>query len=559
MYRRPKPVGLLTGFSAASLAAVLALAAYGQPSAPLLAPPVRRAMEQVRPEAIRAHVRYLSDDLLEGRDTGRPGGILAARYIASKFEALGLKPIGDNGTYYQNVPFVESRRDVPASRLSLLDGEPVALEGGKDFLPGFDAARAVKLEAPVVFAGYGITAPEYQYDDYKELNVTGKVVVLLAGEPPSKDPAVFDGDKDTRHASAVAKVSLARSKGAAAVISVRPGVQDLAAWDRFGRALGSPRLVLPAPGAADAPSLTLQPQAAERLFQGAPTSWKDVEKAHAAGTVKPFALPRRARLELAVQETPRPAPNVVGLLEGSDPELKKQVVIYTAHYDHVGRQPAGEGDTIFNGAWDNASGTSEVLEIARAFTALEHRPRRSVLFMLVTGEEKGLLGSRYYTSHPLIPIEDTAANLNLDMTEIFGIPKEIVAQGAERSSLQRAVEAVSRELGLKIGADPTPQLGVFTRSDQFSFAQVGVPCVFMRWANEHEDVDPAAAKANSEDKLRRIYHKPGDEFDPTWSWEGMRRHAQHSFLIGLHVANDPEMPRWNPGDPFDKPRGKRTN
>ncbi|HEU4753048.1 MAG TPA: M28 family peptidase, partial [Armatimonadota bacterium] len=407
-----------------------------------------------------------------------------------------------------------------------------------------------------VFAGYGITAPEFQYDDYKGLDVKGRVVVLLAGEPASQDPAFFDGPRDTKYASATAKAALARAKGAVGVIGIRPGTQDLAAWDRLGGFLGAARVTLPeSESRAELPQVTLRPEAAPRLFEGAPESWADVVRDAPAGKVRSFALPRKVSLEVAVEQAPLPGSNVAGLLEGSDPELKKQVVLYTAHYDHVGQRSGGQGDTIYNGAWDNASGTAEVLEIARAFSAMQPRPRRSILFLLVTGEEKGLLGSRYYTEHPLVPLEDTAADINMDMTEIFGIPKEIVAQGAERNTLLLSAKAVARELGLKLGEDPTPELHVFNRSDQFSFARVGVPCVFMRWANEYEDLAPDEAKARAKEKLDKIYHQVTDGFDPSWSWEGMRRHAQQAFLLGVHVAAQPEMPRWNPGDEFDHPRG----
>jgi hypothetical protein len=512
-------------------------------------------MEEVRADGIRAHVRYLSDDLLEGRETGSAGALLAARYLASQLEQLHLKPVGDNGTYYQLAPFVKTRMDPARSRLVLRGaGSEAVLEYGKEFLINGGPQSAAALEAPLVFAGYGITAPEFAYDDYKDLDVTGKVAVVLTGEPPSHDPAFFAGEKDTEHAAGGSKIQLARSKGAVAVITVLVGSRAATyPWDRVKAGQADYQISLPDKRLDAFPALLVREEGAKELFKGAPSSWDDVARRAAEGGVKGFPLARGCRMELARETVALPAPNVVGLLEGSDPVLKRQAMVYSAHYDHIGRR-GGTGDTIYNGAWDNASGTAGILEVARAFSALRPAPRRSILFLLVTGEEEGLLGSRYYTEHPVIPIEDTAADINLDMTDIFGIPKELVPLGAERSTLRETAAQVAREMGMAVGPDPTPELKTFGRSDQFSFARAGVPCLFLRWANEYEDVPASVAKAAAREKLDTIYHKVGDEFDPKWSWEGMRRHAQVAFLLGLHVANETEMPHWNEKDPLNKPR-----
>ena len=511
-------------------------------------------MNRVRADGIREHVRYLADDKLEGRDTGSPGGMLAAQYLASQLEQFGIKPAGDNGTYFQQVPLVKTRLDTAGSRLTLFTGDqPTVFEAGNDLLPNGPSGSATVPESPVVFAGYGISAPEFRYDDYEKLDVRGKLVVLLTGEPSSNDPAFFDGMKDTPHSSGVTKIELARSKGARGVISILSGPRaSRYPWDLVRKSQETPQVSLPATKDV-MPAIIVRRETAERLFKDAPKPWSEIETLVAEGKVPTFPLPYRAQLVLNFSHEPLPAPNVVGRLPGSDPELKTQVVVYTAHYDHVGHG-TGEGDTIFNGAWDNASGTAEVLEIARGFAGLKPRPRRSILFLFVTGEEKGLLGSSYYTEHPVVPIADTAANINLDMTDIFGLGKELVAQGAEHSSLMKACEATAREMGLTLGKDPTPELNVFTRSDQFSFAKVGVPCLFMRWSSDYEDLDAATARARSQEKLKTIYHKVGDEFDASWSWDGMQRHAQSAMLIGLHVANDTPLPSWNAGDPFNKPR-----
>jgi hypothetical protein len=554
--RRGQRARLLNFLLAAALPVGLVLAAAAQPE-PLLTPAVRRAMEKVSADGIRDHVKFLSGDLLEGRDTASPGERLAAQYLAGQFREMGLKPVGDNGGFFQEVPFLRSAMDLPASRLVLTaDGKDDPLALGTDFLLLGGRVRAA-LSAPLVFVGHGITAPEFQHDDYKDIDAKGKLVVMLSGEPVSKDPAFFEGEKETRHAQSGPKIERAVRSGAVGAVIILSGARDARfPWDGMRASLSRPGITLAGDGQSAFPTLVVREETAPRLFAGSATPWAEVQAGTAAGKTPRFNLAARAKLDLVLDSTPAPGPNVVALAEGSDPVLKKQVVVYTAHYDHIGKR-TGEGDVINNGAWDNASGTSEVVEVARAWAALSPRPRRSALFLLVTGEEKGLLGSRYYTQKPLFPIEDTAANINLDMTDIFGIPKEIVPMGAERSTLQRSAEAVAEALGLTIGKDPTPDLNVFVRSDQFSFAQVGVPCIFLRWAGEYEDVDSAKARESAREKLRTIYHNPKDEFDPTWSWAGMRKHAQMAFLLGVHAANQPELPAWNKGDVFDRPRGPR--
>lgn len=553
MYRRYLPGLWLSVFLTGALLGPLG-AATAPELAPAIPPVVRRAWDAVSAEDMREHVKFLADDRLEGRDTGSAGGLTAARYLADGLKAAGLKPAGDNGTFFQEVPCRKSRMDAAKSRVLLNPGaSPVPLEFGRDFLINGMGRYAAAVEGPLVFAGYGITAPEFNHDDYRDLEVKGKVVVLISGEPVSRDPAFFDGDKDTRYAAGDTKIELAKSKGAVGVVTILTGERARRyPWDRMRGFESETQVDLPA--AHDGfPALLIRDEAAGRLFHDAPQAWTEVQKQISEGSVRPCELAYRVRIELALDDSPCPGPNVVGLLEGSDPALKNQVVVYSAHYDHLGKGK-GEGDVIYNGAWDNASGTAEVLELAHALSRMKPRPRRSILFLFVTGEEHGLLGSLYYVRHPVVPIENTAADINLDMTDIFGIPREFVPLGAERSSLMDACEAVAAQTGLKIGPDPTPEEQVFTRSDQISFARVGVPCIFLRWANEYEDLSAEEAKARMREKMRTIYHRVSDAYDPAWSWEGMRRHAQVALLLGVEIANRRDMPVWKQGDAFDRPR-----
>jgi hypothetical protein len=481
----------------------------------------------------------------------------ASEYLSSQLKEFGVRPGAADGSFLQSIPFERVRQDPAASSVHLTGGAgDVDLQFGADFLLNGAPFVDATVDAPLVFAGYGITAPEFQYDDYKDLNVKGAFVVVLAGEPISKDAAYFEGEKDTKYSQGGDKINRAAAKGALGTLTIVSG--DRAAkfpWDGVRAGQLTARITLPEPGRRPFPTLIMREDGAKKLFAGEQNDWEAVLKSANEGAVPPFAMKRTAKVSLKQVRSPAPGPNVIGKVEGSDPTLKEQAVVYTAHYDHVGKRQ-GDGDTTFNGAWDNASGTAGVLEVARAFGSMPTPPRRSVLFVFVTGEEKGLLGSRYYTQHPVIPLDRTAANINLDMTDIFGKAKDFCPLGADESGLQHSAEVVAKELGLSLAPDPTPELMTFVRSDQYSFVRAGVPALFMRWGTNYEDKTAEEVKLAAKQKLDQVYHKPADEFDPTWSWEGMRRHAQISFLLGMHVAQQEKMPEWKPDSRFRKARGK---
>ncbi len=547
-------------FIGISLVTGVALAlprARAQDEAPLVTPAVRAAMDQVRADGIREHVRFLSQDTLEGRDTASAGERTASEYLSKQMTEFGVRPGAAGGSFLQTIPFERVRQDAAASSLTLSDQAcDVSLNYGADFLLNGAPSTEAEVKAPLVFAGYGITAPEFNYDDYKGLDIKGALVVLLAGEPVSKDAAFFEGEKDTKYAQGGDKIARAASKGAVGCVTIVAGERAAKfPWDALRASQTASRIVLPEPARRSFPTLIAREDTAKKLFAGEASEWEAVSQSADAGPVAPFPLKRTAKLSLKMVRTPAPGPNVIGKVEGSDPALKEQAVVYTAHYDHVGKRE-GEGDVTFNGAWDNASGTAGVLEVARGFGALKTQPRRTVLFVFVTGEEKGLLGSRYYTRNPVVPLERTAANINLDMTDIFGKAKDFCPLGADQSGLQQGAEVVAKELGFSLAPDPTPELNTFVRSDQFSFVAAGVPALFMRWGTNYEDKTTDEVKALAKQKLATIYHKVSDEFDPTWSWEGMQRHAQISFLLGLHVAQQDKMPEWKADSRFKKERGK---
>lgn len=542
-----------------ALAAPL-LAGGARAGEPLLTPAVQQALSRVREQPLQEHVRVLSADAMEGRDTASPGARRAAEYLAAQLEQRGLHPAGDAGSYFQQVPLTRSRMDLEASRVVVRRGreETVLRLPGQVQLQGISRADA-ELEGQLVFAGYGIRAPEYGWDDYAGLDVRGKVVLVLAGEPTSPDPAFFEGERDTRHAGGGAKVALAAGQGAAALITLlTPRHAARYPWEQRTRSFAWWATSLRGREARPFPTLVVREEGARALLAGTGLQWETLVGHDLRGQVRPSLLAAAARLELRVRREEVRCPNVVALLPGSDPILKSEAVVFSAHYDHLGRREprAGDapGDTIYNGAWDNASGTAAVLEIARALSQLRPAPRRSVIFLLTTAEEKGLLGSEYYVSHPAIPIERTAANVNLDMPEIFGVPRELVAQGAERGTLERSARLAASALGMRLGADPNPELNTFTRSDHYSFVRAGVPSVLMRWSGDYEDLPAEEARRRAREKMRTIYHQVTDEYDAAWSWAGLRKHTQAALLLGLHVANETEMPAWNEGDAYARPR-----
>ncbi len=515
----------------------------------------RAAMVAIHPEAIAAQMRFLSSRPLAGRGTGTEGYQIAALYVASEMEALGLEPAGVNGTWFQPVP-LRKFQVVPAETSFELTraGKSETLKFGEDFVTGGEATSTdARAEAPLVFTGFGVTAPELKYDDYAGLDARGKIVVCLYGAPatfPSTERAYFS-DFLTKGQTAVAH-------GAAGMIFVLPPEeQKRLAWNwivpqiasggmRWLQPDGSPHHVFPQ---LMGPVLMSQ-HGAEMIFGGASTPLEQVFADARAGKVHPFPLPGTARLHIVSRHEEVRSPNVIGVLTGSDPALRSQYVVYTAHLDHLGICSPVNGDDVCHGAYDNASGTATELEIARAFTALRQPPRRSVLFVFVTGEEKGLLGSDYFAGNPTVPLEAIAADVNIDGAPGLLYPlRDIVALGAEHSSLGEDVSAAARQMGYEVSPDPMPEQVFFIRSDQYSFVRQGVPAVAI--SDGLKSADP---KMNGErittSWLTSIYHTPKDDMDQPFDFASAAKGARLNFLVGYEIAQQSRRPTWNAGDFF---------
>ncbi len=511
-------------------------------------------LDAIRAEAIAAHTRFLADDALEGRGTATRGMALAANYAAAHFETLGLEPSGDNNSYFQRVGFRKVTLEAEGSALSLVrGGRDQRLRFGHDFvMRGHPQHTTTEVSAPLVFAGYGVTAPEQGYDDYAGIDAAGKIVVLLSGAPDS-----FSSTVRAHYSSNSVKLENAVAHGATGVITVWTNKdEERFPWPRIRRFASRPSLHWrDAEGRMSGAYPSIQGMAivnhaaAERLLAGAPMSLQGVLAAAAEGKMRGFELPSQARMRMRSRHEPVECANVVAVLRGSDPRLREEYVVFTAHLDHEGiGAPLGD-DAIYNGALDNASGSAVLFEIARAFASLPEPPRRSVLFIATTGEEEGLLGADYFAQHPTVPLQSIVANVNLDAIPALIATKDFVALGAEHSSLGLLAEAAARELGLEISPDSAPEQNFFIRSDQYPFVKQGVPALFLIPGSKAAEPGVDAA-ARFQRYLTTVYHTPKDDMSQALDFEAAATAAKINFLIGYRVAEAGERPQWNSGDFF---------
>ena len=509
---------------------------------------------EVSPARLEEHIRYLASDRLLGRGTGTSGYDSAAHYVAKQFAALGLDSAGTSG-YFQPVPLLHARPVEGGIVLAGRSGRR-SLAPFRDYVPfpGF-AARRAEVTAPLVFAGFGVSAPDHGYDDYRAVDPKGKIVVLLTGAPASFPPA-----ERAHYAAPRQKRENAARRGAVGILLVRTRDQSFP-WDRLVRQFrhGGMRWLDSTGAPADiSPTMRggamLSDTAAALLFHGAPQALDEILTAAEAGKPPAFDLPAQATIRTVSLQDRLQSPNVVGLLRGSDPRLRDEVVVFSAHLDHLGIGEPVRGDSIYNGALDNASGTAGLLEVARAFTQLPHPPRRSVLFLSVTGEEEGLLGSDYFAEHPTVPLERIVSDVNLDGLALLYPLRTLVAFGAEHSTLDSTVARVARRLGVTITPDPFPQEVFFVRSDQYSFVRHGVPALFpFMGLRSDSGVD---APARFREWFATRYHTPQDDLGQPMDFESGARQAQFEFLVGLEIANANERPAWKRGDFFERAFGR---
>lgn len=522
---------------AVSLAA-LATAASAQPDA-------RSA------DRIKAHVTFLADDLLQGREAGTPGFDIAAAYVASQLAQIGVKPGAADGTYFQRVPMIAARSADQGALTLTSKGGATPLLFGEDYLPGRNPlAATTRVAAPLVFVGYGVSGGGR--DDYAGLSVKGKIVVALSGAPRT-----FQTEERAYYGNSRTKRQAAEARGAVGFVSVmtpsdekrRPFADSARQWRNWGMAWRRPDGAGFSPAASTPDLGTVSAKGAAKLFVGAPQSFDAVVQAAETGTPPRFALPLGLDATINTELKTLESANVVGRIDGADHKLKNEIVVLSAHLDHIGVTPPVNGDAINNGALDNAGGVATTLEVARAF-AQGQAPRRTLLFLLNTAEEKGLVGADYFARNPptTSPI---VANINLDMPVLTYDFIDVVAFGADRSSLGPAVARAASRMGVKLSPDPMPEEGLFTRSDHYRFVEQGVPSVFLMTGFENGGREAFTAF------LKEHYHKPSDDLALPIDYAAGAKFAAINYEIAREVADADARPYWNRGDFFGALFGKR--
>jgi hypothetical protein len=535
-----------------------ALAGAATPRSATLTPAEKSAANAITEDVIRGHVRFLASDLLEGRAPASRGDFLAQQYVQAQMEGMGLAPGAPDGTFLQKVPLVGITGKVP-DRLSVTKGGQKVDFAKMDDYVAFSGTQKPESNvdrAEIVFVGYGIVAPEFQWDDYKDVDVKGKVLLMMNNDPED-DPKLFGGKTRLWYGRWDYKYSIAAQKGAVGAFLIHTQPSAGYPWQVVQSSWSRERFELPYEGE---PRVEIKGWLTEDASKKiASLGGQDLDRLRQAALKRdfrpvPLGVDFSMRIENTVQT--KDSANVIGKLPGTDPKLASEAVVYTAHHDHLGMKldaKPGE-DAIYNGALDNASGVATVLEIARGFTQVQPQPKRSILFLMVTAEEQGLLGSQYYSISPLYPLNKTLANINLDGVNQWGRTKDITVVGMGASDLDDYLKAAADEQGRVLRPDPEPEKGFYYRSDHFNFAKQGVPALDPDSGIDYVGKDPEWGKKKRDEYTEKDYHAPSDEVKPDWDFTGAVDDAQLFFAVGYRVANAEKFPEWKPGNEF---RAKR--
>jgi len=526
-------------------------------------PAARAAAQSIDPEKIRAHVRFLSLDLLEGRGPGTRGAELAAQYIATQFALAGVEPAGDNGTYFQSVPLVavHTIEDKTKFAFEPATGQPVDLAYGSEIVSKDETGQpTADFDAPIVFVGYGIHAPEYHWNDFagpdgKDIDLKGKIALVIVNEPPSDDPAFFKGKALTYYGRWTYKYEEAARRGAVGVLIIHR--TDLASygWEVVRNSQSVEKSYLQGdPSATLRAAAWIQHDVAQHLFALAGLGDLDQAIANAGrpGAFHPIELPVKLHAHIESRVRRYTSSNVVGKVPGAS--ASDQAVLYTAHYDHLGIDPDLKGDNIYNGAADNGTGCGILLEMARALAQSPTRPPHAVYFASVTAEEQGLLGSQYLGMHPPVPASKISLDLNYDMLLPIGVPRSVSLGGAERIDFWPTVQTVAKAFDLALLPDPTPGAGHYYRSDHFSLARVGIPAFSVDQGELFEGHDEAWGRAQSADYVAHHYHQPSDEYHADWDFRGNAKLARFGLVLGWLASQQPKPVEWLTGDEFEPAR-----
>lgn len=503
-------------------------------------------------EMVARHLNFLGSDLFEGRGTGTTGGNLTAKYLGLEFEKINLKPMGSNNTFYQYVP-MHGSQPLAASELKIYNnGEEKPLLLFEDyFLFNAGDQTFVPNPLPTVFVGFGIIAPEYDYNDYENVNVEGKIVVMLDGEPQSDDETFFEGVNPSVYSFPESKKITALSRGARGSIIILHQKEQQEDWNKLKREYYFEDISL-----AYSPnshlSILLNPKAAEEIFSGSAISFQKVLEDSKEHRTKSFDLAAEISFKGDFERRDFLSPNIIGMIDGEERDLKNEYIILSAHYDHLGIGAPAENDSIYNGVMDNAIGVAVLLEIAKYFSNAKKALKRSIIFMPVTGEEKGLLGSLYYTDHPVVPLHKTIASINIDGVPFLDEFNSVVGVGAELSTLGEALEKVAGRLKINTGTIPQGfiQTESFSRSDQVVFAKAGVPSLLIMDLPDYKNISRQEGLQILKHYAENIYHTPFDDLSQNINYDAVEQFAQIIIELIKEIANAEEPPQWHDNTPY---------
>jgi Zn-dependent M28 family amino/carboxypeptidase len=522
------------------------------------------ALEAITPDGLLAHIKVLASDEFEGRAPGSKGEDLSVEYITDQFKKIGLKPGNPDGTYNQEVPLAGIKSEPQMS--FVIGDKTMDLKYPDDFVASSARLQPeIKIEkSDVVFVGYGVVAPEYGWDDYKNVDVKGKTLLMLIGDPPVPNPKnpsklddkMFKGTAMTYYGRWTYKYEIAAQKGAAAAIIIHETEPAAYPWQVVKSSWGKENFELDNPNknmdAVSARSwITLD--VAKKLLADCSQNFDALKKSAITKDFRAVVLNANADIQIKQQVRSFKSHNVIGKLEGSDPKLNGEYVIYTAHWDHLGRHPELQGDQIFNGAIDNASGVASVIELAAAFKKINPPPKRSVLFMATTAEEAGLLGAKFYAEHPLYPLEKTLADINLDSMNVWGKARDIEDLSLGFSTVDDLLAAAAKQQGRSAIPDSRPDKGKIYRADNFEFSKAGLPSLYVG-KGEHLLSRPETAPLRSDEYDSTDYHQVTDEVRPDWDLSGAVQDVQLLFEVGYEVANGDKFPEWKSGSEFKAKR-----
>ena len=523
------------------------------------------ALEAITPDGMLAHIKVLASDEFEGRAPGTKGEELSVKYITDQFKQIGLKPGNPDGTYIQEVPLAGIRSEPSMS--FVIGDKTIGLKYPDDFIASSARLQSeIKIDnSNVVFVGYGVVAPEYGWNDYKDVDVHGKTLLMLIGDPPIPDPKdpskldekMFKGTAMTYYGRWTYKYEIAAQKGAAGAVIIHetgpagyPYSVVRTSWAKENCEIDSSNKNIDAVGARSWITLDV----AKKLLTDCGQDFDALKKSAITKEFRPVTLKAKVNIDIKQQLRSFKSHNVIGKLDGSDPKLRDEYVIYTAHWDHLGRHPELQGDQIFNGAIDNASGVASIIELGAAFTKLNPPPKRSVLFMATTAEEAGLLGAKYYAEHPLYSLEKTLADINIDTVNPWGKTRDIEDLSNNNSTLDDLLAEASKRNGRVMTPNSEPEKGNFYRADHFEFSKRGVPSLYTRGGKDFIGKPANFGQQKRDDYTGHHYHQVSDEVDPTWDLSGAVQDVDLLFEVGYQVANGDKFPEWKAGTEFKAKR-----